>query len=271
MNEIAVIEHHGRTAVRKRYSAADTRLYKCFGSGARNEGLLGGELRDLVPAELAITSSDGYDEVVLEWRSGSALSPDQLDREPARLAGMVLARIHGHGGRWYGSIDGRHRYEVQADAFATRWSHALSVLAGADASLARAAERWGRQWLPRLTWVSPTLVHGDFGATNLLWTGAKVGAVLDWEYARFGDPREDWAKVAMGARFEDPNSFGQDDAVIAALRDGYLAGGGSPAAYESVALYEAYYAAIFGVFMEDPNRLGWLAELVTSSGSGGRS
>jgi hygromycin-B 4-O-kinase len=43
------------------------------------------------------------------------------------------------------------------------------------------------------------LVHGDFGANNVLWDGARLGGVLDWENALFGDARYDDANVLYWA------------------------------------------------------------------------
>jgi aminoglycoside phosphotransferase (APT) family kinase protein len=262
LNQLSLTEHGGRRAVRKRYAIDDPRLFRSFGTGARNEALLKSRLGDLIPTELsAETSPDGYDEVCLEWRDGRSLEPHEFDGGHAHATGFVLARIHALTGAWYGSIDGRHRFERQADAFAPRWSHAIKRLNGVDSKLASDLDRWGQERLARLRWPRPTLVHGDFGITNLLWTGSTLGSVLDWEYARFGDPREDWSKVATGVRFPEPNSLGFDDTVLGALREGYLSGGGSAAAFESVALYDAYYAAVVGVVLESAPRLSWLSEL----------
>jgi hypothetical protein len=263
MNDLALTERGGQLAVRKRYAMSDTQRRKRFGSGARNEALLRPQFADLVPAELsaATSSSEGYEEVCLAWRDGTALEPGEVDGAQAESAGATLARVHAVAGEWYGSIDGRYRFERQADAFARRWSQAVAVVAGVDSKLADALHRWGEPQLARLDWPRPTLVHGDFGVTNLLWTGSDVGSVLDWEYARFGDPREDWAKIVMGTRFAEPNSFG-DDTVLDALRAGYLGNGGAAEALESVALYDAYYTALLAVVLESAPRLRWISKLV---------
>ncbi len=104
------------------------------------------------------------------------------------------------------------------------------------------------------------LVHGDFGPLNLLWAGGEVESVLDWEFARYGDPREDWAVTEMGRHYGDHHSFGRSEGVAVALRDGYLAEGGSAAALEPVEIYLAYYACVFGVIMPGPRRIAWLTE-----------
>ena len=260
LNDLTRIEQGDRPAARKRYSVENTRRYKIFGSGARNESVARARVGDLVPQELAASTTDGYEEVLLEWRSGTSSDPDGIDGSQARSAGQVLALIHRQQGSWYGSVDGVHRFERQSDAFAPRWAHAVEVLAGAHPRLAGAVERWARPRFAELDRTPPVLVHGDFGPLNLLWAGAEVESVLDWEFARYGDPREDWAVIDTGRRHDDPNSFGRDEIVSAELRAGYLGAGGSAEAIEPAELYCAYYAAVFGVIMPDPRRIAWLAE-----------
>jgi aminoglycoside phosphotransferase (APT) family kinase protein len=41
----------------------------------------------------------------------------------------------------------------------------------------------------------PTLVHGDYRTGNLIYDGDRIAAVLDWEFARIGDPMVDLAWV----------------------------------------------------------------------------
>jgi aminoglycoside phosphotransferase (APT) family kinase protein len=62
-----------------------------------------------------------------------------------------------------------------------------------------------REWLPELTdhprmragcgihTEAPRLLHGDFWPGNVLWRGAELAAVLDWEDAALGDPLSDLA------------------------------------------------------------------------------
>ncbi len=45
----------------------------------------------------------------------------------------------------------------------------------------------------------PVVVHGDAGPGNLLFSGHRVTAVLDWEQAHFGDPMEDFAWMSIRA------------------------------------------------------------------------
>ncbi|MFF0741647.1 phosphotransferase family protein [Streptomyces sp. NPDC004111] len=54
------------------------------------------------------------------------------------------------------------------------------------------------------------LVHGDFGPNNVLLTGdgARVTALLDWEWAHAGDPVEDLAWCEWIVRTHHPESVG---------------------------------------------------------------
>lgn len=51
----------------------------------------------------------------------------------------------------------------------------------------------GLRWLAdhRPAPLTQTVVHGDFRLGNLLVDGSRLAAVLDWELAHLGDPRED--------------------------------------------------------------------------------
>jgi aminoglycoside phosphotransferase (APT) family kinase protein len=57
------------------------------------------------------------------------------------------------------------------------------------------ALRWCAQHQPAP--VPLSLVHGDFRLGNLLVTPAGLSAVLDWEFAHVGDPREDMGYPCM--------------------------------------------------------------------------
>ncbi len=53
-----------------------------------------------------------------------------------------------------------------------------------------------------------TLIHGDYGPQNLLFSpsGKQVVAVLDWEWAHLGEPIEDLATVEWIVRTHHPNA-----------------------------------------------------------------
>jgi aminoglycoside phosphotransferase (APT) family kinase protein len=76
---------------------------------------------------------------------------------------------------------------------------ATEAVDGLDARLAAAEDEpepvladgvgWLRRHLPRTGAV--TVVHGDYRTGNLLFEGHHISAVLDWEFARVGDPYYD--------------------------------------------------------------------------------
>ncbi|MCS6868957.1 phosphotransferase family protein [Thermus sp.] len=77
---------------------------------------------------------------------------------------------------------------------------------------AHPALEWGLRWLqdhpPRP--LPPVLVHGDFRVGNLMVDGEGLVAVLDWEFAHLGDPREDlaWPLVRAWRFGEDQRRLG---------------------------------------------------------------
>lgn len=74
----------------------------------------------------------------------------------------------------------------------------------------------------------PVLVHGDFRLGNLIVSETGLAAVLDWELAHIGDPREDIAWICVNSwRFglarNRVGGFGQ----LGELLDAYAAAGGA--------------------------------------------
>jgi len=74
------------------------------------------------------------------------------------------------------------------------------------------ALEWGLRWLADNPPPSRplVLVHGDFRIGNLLVTPEELVAVLDWEFAHIGDPREDlaWPLVRAWRFGEDRKRLG---------------------------------------------------------------
>uniref|UniRef100_A0A7V4AN05 Phosphotransferase family protein n=2 Tax=Thermus tengchongensis TaxID=1214928 RepID=A0A7V4AN05_9DEIN len=70
------------------------------------------------------------------------------------------------------------------------------------------ALRWLREHPPRSR--PPVLVHGDFRIGNLMVDQEGLVAVLDWEFAHIGDPREDlaWPLVRAWRFGEDGKRLG---------------------------------------------------------------
>jgi aminoglycoside phosphotransferase (APT) family kinase protein len=94
----------------------------------------------------------------------------------------------------------------------------------------------------------PTLVHGDFHYGNMLFRGAEVVAVLDWEIAQIGQPLLDLGCLCIVShrrRYEGaPNPGGSVDVALEDLYRLYGAGADEMRWYLAMSLYK--YAAIFG-------------------------
>lgn len=151
-----------------------------------------------------------------------------LGGDRARLAGALgaeLARIH--------AIrpprdDLRFLGEPPADP-------AGAVIASLRATLDRLQARrpaleWGLRWAERHapSCSAVTLVHGDYRTGNYLVDAGGLAAILDWEFAGWGDPHAD-----LGWFCAPPWRFGRPDleaggiAPRAAFYAGYEAAGGA--------------------------------------------
>jgi aminoglycoside phosphotransferase (APT) family kinase protein len=88
---------------------------------------------------------------------------------------------------------------------------------------------WGLRALERKapTPVSPVLCHNDFRTGNLMLAGPRLAAVLDWEFAGWGDPHADlgWF-CARCWRFGQVTREAGGIGSRAAFLAGYRAGGG---------------------------------------------
>ena len=92
----------------------------------------------------------------------------------------------------------------------------------------------------------PALVHGDFHLGNLLFDGARVVAILDWEIAELGQPSLDEAALcllAVRAPFGEPQPGA--GAALALEEMVGLAGGGPDFDWYLAATCHKY-AAILG-------------------------
>ena len=79
------------------------------------------------------------------------------------------------------------------------WSRVWREDAVQAMPVAAMAERWLRRRIPALTG-APVLIHGDFRNGNFLFDegSGEITAVLDWEYAHFGDFHEDLGWMLQG-------------------------------------------------------------------------
>jgi aminoglycoside phosphotransferase (APT) family kinase protein len=95
---------------------------------------------------------------------------------------------------------------------------------------------------------APTLVHGDYHYGNMLFRGAEVVAVLDWEIAEIGQPLLDLGClciVSVRRQYEGaPNPGGAIDVAVEDLYRLYGADADEMRWYLALSLYK--YASIFG-------------------------
>ena len=256
-----------RVAV-KRYPAADTARYKCWGAGARNEEVARALLGPCVPDLLAGWHDGGTECVALEWVNADPLLRGQPAEPTLVAAGRLLGRMHSQVGPHWGSLDGAHVFADCRHALASRLDAATGLLTARDPELADAYRRWVRDRLHALPADAgpPVLVHGDFGPSNILADGDRLW-VVDWEHARWGHPLEDWAKIWLAARFPEPNGFAAS--AVTALGCGWSAETGRdvPADGPLSEVVQVYLAACLGVFFGERDgcrgRLDWVREVVT--------
>jgi len=94
----------------------------------------------------------------------------------------------------------------------------------------------------------PTLVHGDYHYGNMLFRGAEVAAVLDWEIAEIGQPLLDLGClciVAIRRQYQGaPNPGGAIDVSMQQLYELYGVEPEEMRWYAAMSLYK--YASIFG-------------------------
>jgi aminoglycoside phosphotransferase (APT) family kinase protein len=155
----------------------------------------------------------------LELRSG------RQPVKPWAVVGEIAAAIH--------AVPGADVEDIVAGV-ATRREHALEAIA-VLAELAPVEMRDARAWaLEHVPPAEPSaLLHGDLLGQNILLSVEGPAHVIDWEYARTGDPAYDLAIVTRGVR----RPF-QIDHGLERLVDAYRDHGGRDVAVEHVRVHE---------------------------------
>jgi len=176
----------------------------------------------------------------------------RLTREPAlvpdgdalaRELGANLARIHAIRPPWRDALsrtaalatDGEYATDDESMTIAPPPANpALATIAEYRGWLdklddAYPALEWGLRWCERhapLTY-DITLIHRDYRTGNYLVDAGRLTGVLDWEFAGFGDPREDigWL-TARCWRFSGADREAGGIAAIEPLLQGYGDAGG---------------------------------------------
>ncbi|HLX28101.1 MAG TPA: phosphotransferase family protein [Casimicrobiaceae bacterium] len=145
-----------------------------------------------------------------------ALVPDPSGL--ARALGENLARIHAV------PAPSSHRVPNPAIASIEQYRRWLEGLDDAYPAL-----EWGLRWceLRAPSRFDITLIHRDYRTGNYLVDAGRLVAVLDWEFAGFGDPREDlgWF-TARCWRFARPDLEAGGIAALEPFLEGYEAQGG---------------------------------------------
>jgi len=125
----------------------------------------------------------------------------------------------------------------------------------------RPALEWGLRWLERHRPAPPaavTLVHNDFRTGNYLVDAAGLTAVLDWEFAGWGDPETDigWFCAACW-RFSRPDLEAGGIAARADFYRGYEAESGRGIEPERVRYWEAAAHLRWGVITLQQGARHW--------------
>lgn len=158
----------------------------------------------------------------------------------AAQCGAILARIHAT------PLDTLPALKVSdpLDQL-TRYEGVYRALGGGRPVM-ELAIAWLRETAPPP--LPAALVHGDFRHGNLMIDPAGVVAVLDWELAHLGDPREDigWICVnswRFGVREKPVGGFGQLEDLLGA----YAAAGGAAVTPAEARWFEALGSFKWGV------------------------
>jgi len=174
------------------------------------------EAADLLPVDL----------LVHEHMPGTNAPAGSVSLAARERLGEALAWVHRHerdGYMIWPSLDPRSG--TRADAYRARLAplrRYRSVAAATDAARRIAAlEAIAADLPPENGWhdTSFALIHGDLSPGNILWEGDNVH-LIDWEFARDGDPAEDLAYLIAEGRLT-PDSFSD-------IAEAYVASDGDP-------------------------------------------
>ena len=159
---------------------------------------------------------------VFPWRDGVHLRADDVTVERARTFGAALARLHVAGlalpveWRRASIYDHAHlvaRYRSFADSRVPELAHAIAALGDELAAAEQAAPTRAR--------ATHGIIHGDLFRDNVLWEGAGISAILDFEQASGGSLAYDLA-VCINDWCWDERARGPRAAIAAALLAGYI-------------------------------------------------
>jgi aminoglycoside phosphotransferase (APT) family kinase protein len=189
---------------------------------------------------------DGRPFVLMESVDGTRIEEAGLREHPRDIAASavaVLKRLHQQPIDGTG-IGGEEPVGLQAEMM--RWAWLMQR--APEELTTRAGELGGllAKDVPEAR--EPTLVHGDYHYGNMLFRGAEVVAVLDWEIAEIGQPLLDLGCLCIVShrrQYEGaPNPGGSVDVPLEELYAMYGVTAAEMRWYVAMSLYK--YAAIFG-------------------------
>jgi len=175
-----------------------------------------------------VLQPDGDGVLITERIDGTTRSPTQWDRAQAAAVGRLLVAVH--------------RYPAPPEpglgpAVTSRRDALLGRIQRDCPSERRVLVDAAIAALPAPAARPPALLHGDPWSGNLVWSPA--GPILvDWEYARGGEPAEDLAYLAALDELADP--------ALAAVLVGY---GADQTLAARVAAWRPLMAAWCGVWL----------------------
>jgi len=192
-----------------------------------------------VPAMSAEPVVDGRPFVLMEAVAGERIEEAGKRSNPSEIAASaveVLKRLHAVP-RDHTGIGEEEAVTLQAEMMRWAWlmqraPEELTTRAGELGGLLASAAPEPRE---------PSLVHGDYHYGNMLFRGADVVAVLDWEIAQIGQPLLDLGCLAVvSGRHPGDWPEARTDEVL----ELYGAGMDEMRWYLAMSMYK--YAAIFG-------------------------
>jgi aminoglycoside phosphotransferase (APT) family kinase protein len=199
-----------------------------------------------IPVQTSDPVVDGRPFVLMEAIEGTRIEKAGVEQKPLDIAGSavrVLKRLHDLS---LGKTGIGDEAPVGLQAEMLRW---LWLMERAPEELTKRAGELGALLAARVPAErEPTLVHGDYHYGNMLFRGADVVAILDWEIAEIGQPLLDLGCLCIVShrrRYEGaPNPGGSIDVAVEDLYRLYGADAAEMRWYLALSLYK--YASIFG-------------------------